>query len=186
MADAESVQQGLVVLFDSTSMAGTDCWLPSDDQLTQWISATLSESKSDMLDTVDSPHDICMEVSVACVSDTQMRELNAQYRDKDRPTNVLSFPADMPMLPAEGDLRNATLVLGDIIICPDVLAIEALEQGKSVQHHWAHLVVHSALHLNGFDHIDENRAQTMESLEIQILSKLGITNPYLAVSAIKS
>lgn len=186
MAGVLSAQQGLVVLFDSTSMAGTDCWLPGDDQLTLWVSAALNESRPEVLDTVDSSHDICMEVSVACVSDTQMRELNAQYRDKDQPTNVLSFPADMPMLPAEGELAVKTLVLGDIIICPDVLSVEANEQGKSVQHHWAHLVVHSVLHLNGHDHFAENSAHTMESLEIQILSKLGITNPYLAASAIKS
>lgn len=184
MPDVVSAQERLVVLFDSASMAGTDCWLPNDAQLTRWISAALSESVPAALDDSDSLDNMSMEISVGCVSDAQMRQLNAQYRDKDRPTNVLSFPADMPVLPAEeGEGALKTLVLGDIIICPDVLNVEAVEQSKSVEHHWAHLVVHSVLHLNGHDHVDEIAAQTMESLEIQILSGLGITNPYLVASA---
>lgn len=183
MHDAVLPQERLVVLFDSASVADVGDWLPSDAQLTHWVSATLSQSTPDALDSVESLNNTSVEVSVGCVSSVEMRELNEQYRDKDKSTNVLSFPADMPILPADGEKTINTLILGDIIICPEVLKLEATEQSKTVEHHWAHMVIHSVLHLNGHDHMDEKAAHTMESLEIQILSNLGITNPYLAASA---
>jgi len=89
----------------------------------------------------------------------------------------------MPVLPADNSEALGTQILGDIVICPEKLSQEASEQGKSVQDHWAHLVVHSVLHLTGLDHNSEIAAETMESLEIQILSGLGIDNPYQSASA---
>jgi len=109
-----------------------------------------------------------------------IQALNAQYRDLDKPTNVLSFPADMPVLHSDVTDELPTVILGDVVICPAVLVTEAKQQAKPIENHWAHMVIHSILHLIGHDHEDEKSAKAMESLEIQILSELGINNPYLA------
>ena len=100
-----------------------------------------------------------------------MRALNRQFRGKDKPTNVLAFPA----IGAQGAVPQP---LGDVVICPAVLRREAHEQGKTLQAHWAHLVVHGALHLAGFDHELERDAQRMERREIAVLRSLGFDNPY--------
>lgn len=186
MPDAGLPHERLVVLFEREAHAALNCWLPTDTQLTQWVSATLAHSIPDALKTLDDKSDVSVEISVGCVSADQMREMNAQYRQNDSSTNVLSFPADMPLLPSDDEESGRTLVLGDVILCPDVLVEEASAQHKPIEHHWAHMVIHSVLHLNGLDHENENAAQAMELLEIQILSKLGITNPYLAASAKQS
>jgi len=151
--------------------------------LTHWVSVSLSLSNPVAIEDDEwLQSNTSVEISLVYVSGTKMRELNAQYRNKDQLTNVLSFPADMPVLPDDAS-EHKTLVLGDIIICPEVLITEAQEQHKALEHHWAHMLVHSVLHLNGLDHNDENSAEAMEQLEIRILSKLGIANPYLAASA---
>lgn len=107
------------------------------------------------------------------VSRNQMREINHRYRGKDRPTNVLSFPATgaAPVRPTP---------LGDVVICPAVLRAEAREQGKPAEAHWAHLVVHGVLHLAGYDHEIEEDARRMERREIAVLRALGFPNPYVA------
>jgi probable rRNA maturation factor len=102
----------------------------------------------------------------------ESRRLNARYRGRDKPTNVLSFPA--PELPAGSD----QLPLGDLVICPDVLRAEAREQHKSLRAHWAHLVVHGSLHLIGYDHLHPAEASRMERREISVLRRLGFPNPY--------
>ena len=110
--------------------------------------------------------------SVQIVSKDEMRELNNTWRGKDRPTNVLSFPMQSP---DEVDLK----ILGDLALCADVIDTEAIQQHKPAQAHWAHMVVHGMLHLQGYDHIDEHQAEEMEALEIRILDQLGFDNPYL-------
>jgi probable rRNA maturation factor len=110
--------------------------------------------------------------SVQIVSQDEMRELNNTWRGKDRPTNVLSFPMQSP---DEVDLK----ILGDLALCADVINTEARQQHKPAQAHWAHMVVHGMLHLQGYDHIDEHQADEMEALEIRILDQLGFDNPYL-------
>ena len=110
--------------------------------------------------------------SVQIVSKDEMRELNNTWRGKDRPTNVLSFPMQSP---DEVDLK----ILGDLALCADVIDTEAIQQHKPTQAHWAHMVVHGMLHLQGYDHIDEHQAEEMEALEIRILDQLGFDNPYL-------
>jgi probable rRNA maturation factor len=118
------------------------------------------------------------ELAVQVVSAARMRRLNRQYRGQDRPTNVLAFPA------ATG-LVLQPRPLGDVVICPAVLRREAREQGKAVEAHWAHLVVHGALHLVGYDHQHDRDAACMERREIAVLRRLGFANPYRPVGGAK-
>jgi len=112
-----------------------------------------------------------VEVCVRLVDCDEMAQLNKTYRGKTGATNVLSFPAD---LPADLDLP----LLGDIVICAPVVRSEAAQQGKSQSAHWAHMTVHGTLHLLGYDHIEEDEATVMESLESAILDTLNYSCPY--------
>lgn len=110
-------------------------------------------------------------VSVLVTTMTEIRELNKQYRNKDKTTNVLSFPIQSP---EEIDV----VLLGDIVLCARVIKQEASQQSKSEESHWAHMIVHSVLHLQGYDHVNDDDAEVMEKLEIKILQQLGFENPY--------
>jgi len=111
------------------------------------------------------------ELVVRIVDREESRQLNREYRGKDRPTNVLSFPFEAPDV-VESDL------LGDLVICAPLVEEEAREQQKPLEAHWAHLLVHGVLHLLGFDHINEEEAEMMEGLEVEILATLGFSDPY--------
>lgn len=137
-----------------------DIGLPTEAQLTEWVSAALKGR----LDAA--------ELSIRIVSLQESRELNNQYRGKDRSTNVLSFPFEMP----EGIELD---LLGDLVICAEVVSQEAIEQNKPLFNHWCHMVVHGVLHLLGFDHINNLEAEEMEQLERDILATLDIPDPYL-------
>ena len=131
--------------------------IPSEDDFQRWADPIEVNS--------------AQEVALRIVDESEMTQLNEQYRKKSGPTNVLSFPADLP----EGvDVP----FLGDIIICAPVVVKEATEQGKLLDSHWAHMTVHGILHLQGYDHIDKADAEKMESLEIKIMQQLGFANPY--------
>jgi probable rRNA maturation factor len=110
------------------------------------------------------------------VGPAESRRLNAQFRGRDKPTNVLSFPV-VELPPPTGD-GNEPRPLGDLVICPQVLRTEAREQKKSLRAHWAHLVVHGSLHLIGYDHERDADANRMERREIAVLRRLGFANPY--------
>jgi probable rRNA maturation factor len=110
-------------------------------------------------------------LSVRIVGNAASRSLNARYRRKNRPTNVLSFAGSG----AAPDGRN---FLGELVICAPVVAAEAAKQGKTLQAHWAHMTVHGILHLRGFDHEAASEAVKMESAEVQILDRLGFSDPY--------
>lgn len=139
--------------------------LPTETDCTRYIDAVLKAL------SISQP----CSVDIRIVGREEGRELNAHYRDKDYATNVLSFPADLPeALLAELDERP----IGDLAICADVVATEAREQGKPLAAHWAHMIVHGSLHLLGYDHIEADDAARMEPLELEILSCLGIDNPY--------
>ena len=116
------------------------------------------------------------EIGIACVDNEESHQLNFEYREKDKPTNVLSFPSDIPeeVLP----LLDA-LPLGDLVICIPVVLQEAIEQQKTPIEHFTHMLVHGTLHLMGYDHeTSDQDAEQMEALEIEILKKLGFENPY--------
>lgn len=115
------------------------------------------------------------ELVIRIVDPAESQSLNRDYRGKDRPTNVLSFPFDAPPgVPSEH--------LGDLVICAPVVAREAAEQGKPLAHHWAHMVVHGVLHLRGYDHIDPAGAEIMEEKERGLLARFGIPDPYREVA----
>lgn len=116
------------------------------------------------------------EIGIACVDDAESHKLNLEYRQKDKPTNVLSFPSDIPeeILPLLDSYP-----LGDLVICIPVVLQEAIEQTKTPIEHFTHMLVHGVLHLMGYDHeTSEADAEEMEALEIKILHKLGFQNPY--------
>lgn len=115
------------------------------------------------------------EVSIKIVGEAESAELNATYRHKTGPTNVLSFSLGMPAEPGAGGGRR---LLGDLAICAPVVAAEARAQGKPLSAHWAHMVVHGMLHLQGYDHIREDEAARMERLEVDIMAGLGYNDPY--------
>src|SRR5690554_305581 len=113
------------------------------------------------------------EVTIRIVGNAESQDLNHQYRGKDKPTNVLSFPFEAP--------AGITMPLaGDLVICAPVVALEAQQQRKQPVAHWAHMVVHGMLHLQGYDHIEDDDAEAMEALEVRLLSELGFANPYQA------
>jgi probable rRNA maturation factor len=134
-------------------------WTPSTASICDWTSAALGRRASGR------------EISVRVVGPRESRKLNVRYRRRDKATNVLSFPA--AALP-----HVSPRPLGDLVICPQVLRSEAREQGKSLRAHWAHLVVHGALHLIGYDHERAVDARRMERREIAVLRRLGFANPY--------
>jgi probable rRNA maturation factor len=111
------------------------------------------------------------ELLIRLVDTAEIQLLNRTYREKDKPTNVLSFPSE---LPKEIDMA----ILGDVVICITVVQIEANAQSKTFENHLMHMVIHGILHLLGYDHIKDNEADEMEGLEIKILAGLGIDNPY--------
>ena len=114
------------------------------------------------------------DIAVLFTSDAEMAAINAEWRGKDKPTNVLSFPTPEDMPVPAGEPRS----LGDIVLAHGVIASEAVEQGKTLRDHTTHLIVHGTLHLLGYDHETNGEAEEMEALETRILKGLGISNPY--------
>ena len=116
------------------------------------------------------------EIGIACVDNAESHQLNLEYRGKDKPTNVLSFPSD---LPDEIAAILDSFPIGDLVICIPVVLQEAIDQQKTPIEHFTHMLVHGTLHLMGYDHeTSEQDAEEMEALEIEILKKLGFDNPY--------
>ena len=151
--------------------------LPTLAQLEQWAQLALQVP------------DAVAEITIRMVDDVESHELNLQYRGKDKPTNVLSFPFqqpdfDDPELAAEmaAELGDVSY-LGDLVVNAQLVVQEAAQQHKPVEHHWAHLVIHGTLHLQGFDHIKDEEAEAMEALEGQLLATLNVANPYVAIQS---
>jgi len=137
--------------------------LPNETDILNWVVSVVSEHQSKA------------ELTVRVVDEQEITELNKQYRDKNKSTNVLSFPADK-------DLPVPVPLLGDLVICAAVVAKEAAEQNKALLAHWAHMVIHGTLHLLGYDHIASDQAEEMEQKEVVYMQKLGFSNPYEVIT----
>jgi len=135
--------------------------LPDKNNIRKWAETALKDLNENA------------ELTIRIVGEEEGAQLNEQWRKSKGPTNVLSFTHD-------GAKEIAPDFLGDIVICAPVVDREAIEQNKNNHAHWAHMVVHGVLHLNGFDHINPEDADHMENLEIKILEKLNVKNPYLS------
>jgi len=144
-----------VIVQRATGQSG----MPGDEDFERWIEAVFGDRQDHV------------SVTVRLVDADESRRLNRRYRDQDKATNVLSFPAHFPQQLALPDI-------GDIIICAPVVEHEARQQGKPSIHHWAHLAVHGVLHLLGFDHVTDEQAELMEIREKLILAQLGVADPY--------
>nr|WP_288498853.1 rRNA maturation RNase YbeY [uncultured Pseudomonas sp.] len=141
-------------------VASTAGHLPAEADFQAWCAIALRQRSADS------------ELTIRLVDEEEGRELNRTWRGKDYATNVLSFPADVP-----DELLDIPL-LGDLVICVPVVEREAVEQGKTLEAHWAHLVIHGCLHLLGYDHIEDGEADEMEGLERILLAELGHPDPY--------
>jgi probable rRNA maturation factor len=133
----------------------------SDEVLSEWAILSLT------------PYREAAELTLRLVDESEITHLNHTYRKKNKPTNVLAFPAAYPK-----DIELEYPLLGDIIICPNVLKDESEAQNKPLAAHWAHIVIHGVLHLLGYDHINDEDAVVMQAIEVELLAKLHIDNPY--------
>jgi probable rRNA maturation factor len=141
------------------SYASRRPWAPRRQLLSRWAAAALSPIRKHWV------------LSIHVVGNRRSRSLNARYRLKDRPTNVLSFAG-------AGSAPDGRFFLGELVICAPIVALEARAQNKTLEAHWAHMTIHGVLHLLGFDHERSAEAVKMASREIQILDRLGISDPY--------
>ena len=169
-ADSRSLSEGrlpapLWLSLDILQEAGDWSGLPDREALAQAAAEALAAAPAFRARV---PAEACLALS----DDATVRDLNARFRGKDKPTNVLSFPA------LKGPQEESAPQLGDIILAQETIEREAAEQGLTPAHHLQHLVVHGLLHLLGFDHETEEEAQEMEGIEIEVLAGLGIANPY--------
>ena len=146
-------------------LACDDPDIPESDLIETWVAAAVAAAGV--------ASESGFEVSVRIVGTEEIQELNAAYREQDKPTNVLSFPAAVDAFPP-----GQPALLGDIVVCAPVVRAEAAEQDKPLASHWGHMLVHGTLHLLGFDHEQDADAERMESLETRILATCGIANPY--------
>jgi probable rRNA maturation factor len=150
-------------------------WVPTRPALKRWSVAAHVAAVDALAGKRRKAAAVVRHACIRVVGPAESRRLNRDYRGKDRPTNVLSFPASAESRRLEGDL-------GDLVICAAVVAREAREQDKTRPAHWAHMVVHGILHLHGFDHERPRAARAMERLEVEILQGFGYQNPYLPVT----
>ena len=151
----------MAIYLDLQLATADETGLPTEAEFQQWLNAAVTPFQADA------------EVTIRLVDKQESHALNLEYRGKDRPTNVLSFPFEAP---PEIEMN----LLGDLIICRQVVETEALEQQKPLNTHWAHMVVHGSLHLLGYDHIEDDEAEEMEALETEIMQNMGFIDPYIS------
>ncbi|CQR80258.1 metal-binding heat shock protein required for rRNA maturation [Escherichia coli K-12] len=149
------------VILDLQLACEDNSGLPEESQFQTWLNAVIPQFQEES------------EVTIRVVDTAESHSLNLTYRGKDKPTNVLSFPFEVPP-------GMEMSLLGDLVICRQVVEKEAQEQGKPLEAHWAHMVVHGSLHLLGYDHIEDDEAEEMEALETEIMLALGYEDPYIA------
>jgi probable rRNA maturation factor len=153
------------------SYAARKPWVPSARRLTMWAGAALAPAALALALPAASRRRQAVALSIRVVGAARSRSLNLHYRHKDKPTNVLSFNG-------AGAAPDGRYFLGELVICAPVVAREALTQGKTLESHWAHMTVHGVLHLLGLDHERRGEAVKMEAKEVQILDRLGFSDPY--------
>jgi probable rRNA maturation factor len=153
------MSQPMISLDLDLQIAVNNLNLPTQAEFETWVRTALGQTMPEV------------ELTIRIVEVAESQLLNLTYRGKDKPTNVLSFPFEAP---PEVELP----LLGDLVICAHVVEQEAIEQNKPLNAHWAHMVIHGCLHLLGYDHIIDQEADEMESLETQLVEGLGFTNPY--------
>lgn len=153
---------------DLTVALEDERWMQAIPDLEQFCVQVVEAVLADVENVPAAP----LEVACAFVSDATIQTLNAQYRGKDKPTNVLAFATEDELLP------GMPAVLGDVILSFDTILRESMEQGKGFREHTTHMIVHGLLHLLGFDHENDEDAEEMEEREIKLLSELGVENPY--------
>ena len=149
------------VILDLQLACEDNSGLPEESQFQTWLNAVIPQFQEES------------EVTIRVVDTAESHSLNLTYRGKDKPTNVLSFPFEVPP-------GMEMSLLGDLVICRQVVEKEAQEQGKPLEAHWAHMVVHGSLHLLGYDHIEDDEAEEMEAIETEIMLALGYEDPYIA------
>lgn len=148
------------VILDLQVACADPAGLPDEAIFMHWLEGVLPQFQDEA------------EVTIRLVDEAESHELNLTYRGMDKPTNVLSFPFEAPP-------QVELPLLGDLIICRQVVEREAVEQDVPPEAHWAHMVVHGCLHLLGYDHIQDDEAEEMEALEADIMQALGYPDPYL-------
>ncbi|MGK2960249.1 MAG: rRNA maturation RNase YbeY [Candidatus Malihini olakiniferum] len=149
------------IIFDLQIASENTAGLPSKQDFQRWLEAMLPQFQSEA------------EVTIRIVDKSESHELNYTYRGKDKPTNVLSFPFE-----AQPEFELS--LLGDLIICHQIVEQEAIEQQITAEAHWAHMVVHGCLHLLGYNHIEDDEAEKMEALETEIMQQMSYADPYLS------
>lgn len=159
-AETSQIEPANIVI--DVQRATSQTHLPGDDDFARWATAAVGNHRAEA------------EIALRIVDADESQALNSQYRGKHKPTNVLSFPADIPE-------ELGLPLLGDLVICAPVVAQEAEQQHKALTAHWAHMVVHGTLHLLGYDHIEDDDAEIMENLETRILAQLGFSDPYTPI-----
>ncbi len=148
-----------------------DVSVPDDQLFHQWVSSAVDFLvKHQQLEKID------YEVSIRVIDKEDSRQLNKDYRQQNKATNVLSFPFDTPDIFKQHQQVN---ILGDIVVCALIVEAESQQQNKQTEQHWAHMIIHGVLHLLNYDHINMDDANIMEALEIKILAQLGYPNPYM-------
>jgi len=153
----------------------TESTVPEDAVLINWLKMNAKEMLSEQFDcdvknVVKNQLLETVELSVRIVDETEMQEMNHQYRGKNKPTNVLSFPLSDDLCPIR--------LLGDIVVCAKIVSVEARAAELELEAHWAHMMTHGFLHLLGYDHETDEQAEEMELLEIKLLAQLGFSSPY--------
>ena len=148
-----------MAVYVDLQIASESAHLPSEDTLMLWAEAAIGDAREET------------EISLRIVDIQEGAEMNHTWRNKQGPTNVLSFPSDLPK-------ELGLPLIGDLMVCAPIVEQEALEQNKSLEAHWAHMIVHGTLHLLGYDHIEDSDAIEMEALETQVLTGLGYPAPY--------
>ena len=144
--------------------------VPEEALIEKWVQATLLGAALQAHQAMQEEY----ELTIRIVAKDEIQSLNKTYRHQDKATNVLSFPFEAPSeLPDHVHIP----LLGDIVICHDIVVEEAQQQHKTLLEHWAHMVIHGVLHLQGYDHIENSEAETMETLEVQIMQQLNMAKP---------